>query len=185
MNGKFMRNGIVMLVLVVGTMALLYTFLMSSPTDQSVAYSQFLQNVQGAKVKIVEQQDLRLTVTDTGGATYAVIVPGVGFTDVFGDIREAAESGNVTPSSIEFKGKEASQSGQWISLLIGALLPVLLIGGFIFFMMRQAQGTNNQALSASARAGPGCSSATRPSSRSPTWPASTRRRRSSRRSSSS
>jgi cell division protease FtsH len=27
------------------------------------------------------------------------------------------------------------------------LLPILIIGGFIFFMMRQAQGTNNQALS--------------------------------------
>jgi cell division protease FtsH len=147
LNGKFMRNGIVMLVLVVGTMALLYTFLMSSPTDQSVAYSQFLQNVQKGEVKSVEQQDLRLTVTDAGGATYAVVVPGVGFTDVFGDVREAAESGNVPPSSIEFKGKEASQSGQWISLLIGALLPVLLIGGFLFFMMRQAQGTNNQAMS--------------------------------------
>ena len=37
-------------------------------------------------------------------------------------------------------------------------------------MMRQAQGTNNQALSASARAGPGCSSATRRSSRSTTSP---------------
>ena len=32
-------------------------------------------------------------------------------------------------------------------LLITAFLPVLLIGGFIFFMMRQAQGTNNQAMS--------------------------------------
>ena len=32
-------------------------------------------------------------------------------------------------------------------MLISALLPVLLIGGFIFFMMRQAQGTNNQAMS--------------------------------------
>jgi cell division protease FtsH len=34
-----------------------------------------------------------------------------------------------------------------VGLLITALLPVLLIGGFIFFMMRQAQGTNNQAMS--------------------------------------
>ncbi len=32
-------------------------------------------------------------------------------------------------------------------MLITALLPVLLIGAFIFFMMRQAQGTNNQAMS--------------------------------------
>ena len=46
-----------------------------------------------------------------------------------------------------YRAEEASQSGQWLGLLISALLPVLLIGGFIFFMMRQAQGTNNQAMS--------------------------------------
>ena len=148
MNGKFMRNGIVMLVLVVGTVALLYTFLMSSPSDQTVAYSQFLGNVQKGQVAEVVQQDLRLTVTPTGGAAdYAVVVPGIGFTDVFGDVQKAAESGGIEPSTITFSGKEASQSGQWMSLLIGALLPVLLIGGFLFFMMRQAQGTNNQAMS--------------------------------------
>ena len=35
----------------------------------------------------------------------------------------------------------------WLGLLLTGLLPLLVIGGFIFFMMRQAQGTNNQALS--------------------------------------
>ena len=35
----------------------------------------------------------------------------------------------------------------WIGLLLTGLLPLLVIGGFIFFMMRQAQGTNNQAMS--------------------------------------
>jgi cell division protease FtsH len=34
-----------------------------------------------------------------------------------------------------------------VGLLLTGLLPLLVIGGFIFFMMRQAQGTNNQALS--------------------------------------
>ena len=144
MNGKFMRNGIVMLVLVVGTVALLYTFLMSSPNDKTVAYSQFLTLVGEGKVTKVEQQDLQLSVTGkTAEDTYVVIVPGIGFTDVFADVQKAAPSG----SSITFSGKEPSQSGQWMSLLIGALLPVLLIGGFLFFMMRQAQGTNNQAMS--------------------------------------
>ncbi len=147
MNGKFLRNGIVMLVLVVGTVALLYTFLISSPTDQSVAYSQFLSEVQKGNVKDVQQQDLRLAVTDKDGKEYVVVVPGVGFTDVYGDVQKAAQAGGVEPSSITFSGKEASQTGQWVSLLIGALLPVLLIGGFLFFMMRQAQGTNNQAMS--------------------------------------
>ena len=69
-----MRNGIVMLVLVVGTVALLYTFLMSSPSDQSVAYSTFLTHVGKGEVKKVEQQDLQLTVTASGGEHYAVVV---------------------------------------------------------------------------------------------------------------
>jgi cell division protease FtsH len=144
LNGKFMRNGIVMLVLVVGTVALMYTFLISSPSDQEVAYSQFLENVADGSVTEVVQQDLRLTVTGKSPEdTYVVIVPGVGFTDVFADVQEVTPEG----SKILFAGKEASQGGQWISLLIGAILPVMLIGGFLFFMMRQAQGTNNQAMS--------------------------------------
>jgi cell division protease FtsH len=145
LNSKFLRNGIVMLVLVVGTMALLYTFLMAPPADQTVAYSRFLANVQAGDVSRVEQQDMRLTVTARDGSTYTVIVPGVGFTNVFADVREAAEAGGA--AAPEFAGRLANQSGQWISLLIGALLPVLLIGAFLFFMMRQAQGTNNQAMS--------------------------------------
>ena len=144
MNGKFMRNGIVMLVLVVGTVALMYTFLISSPSDQEVAYSRFLTNVADGAVTEVVQQDLRLTVTGKSPEdTYVVIVPGLGFTDVFADVQEVTPEG----SKILFAGKEASQGGQWISLLIGAILPVMLIGGFLFFMMRQAQGTNNQAMS--------------------------------------
>jgi len=45
-----------------------------------------------------------------------------------------------------FGAKQPADNG-WISILITGLLPILIIGGFIFFMMRQAQGTNNQALS--------------------------------------
>ena len=41
--------------------------------------------------------------------------------------------------------KKATADTSWIGLLLSGLLPLLVIGGFIFFMMRQAQGTNNQA----------------------------------------
>src|SRR5579884_4317661 len=36
--------------------------------------------------------------------------------------------------------------GAWLNIL-GGLIPFLLIGGLLIFMMRQAQGSNNQALS--------------------------------------
>ena len=51
------------------------------------------------------------------------------------------------PRSIVFTASRRPRPGSGSSLLVGALLPVLLIGGFLFFMMRQAQGTNNQAMS--------------------------------------
>jgi cell division protease FtsH len=146
LNGKFFRNGILMLVLVVGTVALLYTFLMSPSPDQTQPYSAFLQDVASGKVTEVTQQELVVTVK-AGTNTYQSIVPGIGMQDVFADVRAAAQAGGQNPNSIVFKAIKPSETGQWISLLVGALLPVLLIGGFIFLMMRQAQGTNNQALS--------------------------------------
>ena len=42
---------------------------------------------------------------------------------------------------------EPAPDTSWLGLVLTAVLPLVVIGGFIFFMMRQAQGTNNQALS--------------------------------------
>jgi cell division protease FtsH len=47
---------------------------------------------------------------------------------------------------VDFKFKKPSNLGGWFQI-IGWFLPVLLIGGFIYLMLRQAQGSNNQALS--------------------------------------
>jgi len=149
LNGKFFRNGIVMLVLVVGTVALLYTFLVSPTSSTSKPYSAYLADVRSGAVTQVTQQDLTLTVTTVGNPTskYTTTVPGIGVQSAFQDTLDAARAGGQDPNKIVFTAMPASDAGQWVNLLVGALLPVLLIGGFLFFMMRQAQGTNNQALS--------------------------------------
>jgi cell division protease FtsH len=144
LNAKFFRNGIVMLVLVVGTVALLYTWLSQQTTSNQVGYSQFLTNVTQDKVTTVEQQNQTLTVTPKPlGPTYQVVVPSI-LTQVFQDMKAAAADRPLAPDI--FKAKEAPDTG-WLSIIITGLLPLILIGGFILFMMRQAQGTNNQALS--------------------------------------
>ena len=145
MNGKFFRNGIVMLVLVVGTVALLYTWLIQTPTQASRGYSQFLTDVQQNKVTKVIQQDQSLTVSESDGHTYEIVVPTV-LTDVLGDMQTAAKAGGVTLAADVFSVQKPPDTS-WLGLLLTGLLPVILIGGFIYFMMRQAQGTNNQALS--------------------------------------
>ena len=58
----------------------------------------------------------------------------------------AAEDGSLTLPADIFQATPAPDTS-WLGLLLTAVLPLLIIGGFIFFMMRQAQGTNNQALS--------------------------------------
>ncbi len=147
MNPKFFRNGIVMLVLVVGTAALLFTWITSSSQPVTTGYSQFLGDVASGKVAEVTQQGTTLTVKQdgAGATTYTVTVPTI-LTDVWGDMQKAAEGTNLTLSPGIFKATPAPDTS-WLGLLLTAVLPLLIIGGFIFFMMRQAQGTNNQALS--------------------------------------
>jgi cell division protease FtsH len=143
LNAKFFRNGILMLLLVVGTVALMYTFVVQNGAAQTVPYSTFLTSVQTGTVKEVTQRDQTLTVEGQDGKSYEVIVPSV-LTDVYGDVQAAAATGNKPPPV--FTAEKAPDTS-WLGLILTGLLPLILIGGFIIFMMRQAQGTNNQALS--------------------------------------
>jgi cell division protease FtsH len=147
LNPKFFRNGIVMLVLVVGTAALLFTWITTTGQPTNTGYSAFLAEVSEGKIAKVTQQGTTLTVERDGEpkTTYTVIVPTV-LTQVFPDMLAAAESKNLTLPADIFQATPAPDTS-WLGLLLTAVLPLLIIGGFIFFMMRQAQGTNNQALS--------------------------------------
>ncbi|MDZ7744612.1 MAG: ATP-dependent zinc metalloprotease FtsH [Candidatus Saccharibacteria bacterium] len=53
----------------------------------------------------------------------------------------------VDYGQVEVVNEEASTAGQTWGMIGLNLLPVLLIGGFLFFMLRSAQGQGNQAMS--------------------------------------
>ena len=63
-NAKFLRNGIVMLVLVLGTVALMYAWFLQPPNTATKGYSDFLNDVQNGKVTSVSQQDQTLSVQE-------------------------------------------------------------------------------------------------------------------------
>lgn len=52
----------------------------------------------------------------------------------------------ITPDKVSIKVESSSSSGIWITLLT-TLVPVVLIIGFFYLMMRQAQGANVKAMS--------------------------------------
>jgi len=147
LNPKFFRNGIVMLFLVMGTAVLLFTWINNTEQAPSRGYSKFLTDVRAGSVKTVTQTGDNLSVVLTGDppVTYAVVVPSI-LTQVLNDMVLAADKGNVTLAADVFKANPVPDTS-WISLIATFVLPLLIIGGFIFFMMRQAQGTNNQAMS--------------------------------------
>jgi len=146
LNPKFFRNGLVMLVLVVGTAALLFTWISTTSQPKTMGYSEFLGQVQSGNVEKVVQTGSTLAVTiKAPPGTVQVTVPSV-LTDVWGDMQAAAAKGGTTLAADVFSAEPAPDTS-WLGILLTAVLPLLIIGGFIFFMMRQAQGTNNQALS--------------------------------------
>jgi len=158
LNSRFLRNGIVTLVLVVGTAALLYMFIFPDKADQTLPYSgpnSFLSAVSAGQVKQVTQRgqslEIEMTTTDPSTGKLAIqnsLVPSELATNVQTDINSACAAAPATCTAPPtLVGAAPSDSGQWLSVLITALLPMLLIGALLFFMFRQAQGTNNQALS--------------------------------------
>jgi cell division protease FtsH len=149
LNAKFMRNGIVMLVLVAATVALLYTFVSSTTPNTQNGYFKFLNDVKAGKVSKASQDGEVVTVTlsDAAATTYTVVVPNQIFTDVSKDMSAALAAGGQPAATDGLFYKKLTADTSWIGLLLTGLLPLLVIGGFIFFMMRQAQGTNNQAMS--------------------------------------
>ena len=147
MNAKFLRNGIVMLVLVAGTVALLVTWVNSSTPTTTIGYSTFYNDVKAGNVTKVQQDGENLLVTSNGAEkTYSVVVPNNITGEIYNDmLKAAAEGGKTLPTDVYTRKPTADTS--WVGLLLTGLLPLLVIGGFIFYMMRSAQGTNNQAMS--------------------------------------
>ncbi|MBI4101252.1 ATP-dependent zinc metalloprotease FtsH, partial [Candidatus Microgenomates bacterium] len=53
----------------------------------------------------------------------------------------------INPAEVTVDAKNPSSgTSRWVDIFLVSLLPIFLIMGFFYFMMRQAQGTNQQAL---------------------------------------
>jgi cell division protease FtsH len=156
LNSRFLRNGIVTLVLIVGTAALLYMFLFSDQQVEPVPYDgqgSFLEKVAAGQVAEVTQRGNQLEVTLTTPDTpdnpkvINTVVPSEFVTDVRADMAAICSASPECAAPPNLFAADRPDSGGWLTIGIYMLLPLLIIGAFLFFMFRQAQGTNNQAMS--------------------------------------
>ena len=126
-------------------LALLYAYRSQTPAVQSVPVTQAVDEVNAGKVSKVivvgnkatlELKDTSKQQTTLDANQDTVLAPA---------ITEYNKANPTSKVALDYQTESATFSV--IGSILLSLLPVLLIGGFFFYMMRQAQGTNNQALS--------------------------------------
>jgi cell division protease FtsH len=133
-----------MLVLVAATSALLYA-LIQPAQSQPKAYSDFYSNVTAGLVDKVSIQESTMKVTLKDGTTYTVQsdLPADG---EYATVQTWLQSAGLAKTAIKYDRTPPPDTG-WLMLLLTTAVPIGLVVLLIFFFMRQAQGTNNQALS--------------------------------------
>ena len=148
MSSRLIRNSVVLVVLAVFGLALLWTYFLDNSNEPAYKYSELLADAQAGKVESVVQDGERLTVVlkGTNPPPRTVIVPS-DFVNVQQELCTASGVADLGSCQIDYSAVEPSAAGGLITTLLITVLPLLLIVGLFLFMMRQAQGTNNQAMS--------------------------------------
>ena len=129
-------------------LALLYAYRSQTPAIQPESMTLAIQDVQAGRVKTITvvANKATLELNDTPPTKKIVNLPDSTQQDPLSAAVKDYNAANPT-RPVDLKYEEQSATFSVIGSILLSLLPVLLIGGFFFYMMRQAQGTNNQALS--------------------------------------
>ena len=131
-------------VLIFVVLAFLYgIFVLRTESPEMVDISTVAQLAKEGQVTAIKVDQNELTVTLTDGTELASNKePGIGTVEnlnLLGVTEDQLRNIKITVAP-------RSAWDGWLAIL-GTLLPLILIGGFFFFILRQAQGAGNQALS--------------------------------------
>ncbi|PKB78139.1 MAG: cell division protein FtsH [SAR202 cluster bacterium Io17-Chloro-G9] len=143
-----MRNSFVYLLVIIGVIVIFYTLLPSfgGRTEQPVTTVIAMAKNHELREVVVDGRKLTVYPKVSTGPTGDRFISRVGSeTDV---VTLLVESGVEVgpPNGVEVIFKGSSGLSSFFGLLIN-FLPVIIFGGLILFMMRQAQGSNNQTMS--------------------------------------
>ena len=145
MNNRLVRNGFMYIVLAVAILVVLFVMFNPGPREQHVPISTLLAEVQGSAERGNRPQ------IQVGGSEISANVDGRMLAAVvdnnFSISNELEARGlNTAGEQVSVEYDEPSNAPTIISILT-SILPLLIFVGLLVFMMRQAQGSNSQALS--------------------------------------
>jgi cell division protease FtsH len=144
-NNQWFRNGFVYLLILVTLAVLAFQLLGQKPQTKQVTISELAQDIKSGLVKKAQVNGTSVDVTYADSVVKTVTLD----RSSKSSFEETMLNYGVTKDELLAANVQYANSAQWdnVIALLGTILPFLLIGGLFFFLMRQAQSGNNQALS--------------------------------------
>ena len=135
MKGNYNRT-VIAVILIFLALYLFGTFLYShKEVVKDISISDVVTDIGKGQIKQINVKDDLITATETNGQKIEAVKESTASLKDYG----------ITPDKVDIQVADTSGSAAWISIL-DIFVPVLLIGGFIFYMMRSAQGANAKAM---------------------------------------
>ncbi|OGO15757.1 MAG: cell division protein FtsH [Chloroflexi bacterium RBG_16_48_8] len=139
------RNSLVLLILILIITVLVFQFRGAAPQPERLYFNELVEKIRTGDVDriVVDDNDVEI-IFASGESAYSRMEPTKTFVEQLLDLGMTPE--DLSPDKVRLEIKQPSNLNNVISL-VTYILPVLLVFGLLYLMLRQAQGTNNQALS--------------------------------------
>lgn len=147
MNSSRGRNSLVLMILILIVAVLVFQFRGDTSPPERLAFNEIAEMIKSREIARILIVDNEVQVISEEGdimTAFSRKEPTKTFVEQLLDLGVSAD--DLSPSRIKIEIKEPSD---WNTILglITYILPALLVVGLIWLMLRQAQGSNNQALS--------------------------------------
>ena len=147
-NNRWLRNSFVYLMIIIGVIVIFYTLLPSFGSSTEEPLTTVVSMAKNNDIREIIIDGRQLTVFPRGASTSGSdrFTSRIGRdTDVIGMLVESGVDVGP-PSGVQVIFKGSSGLSSFFGIMLN-FLPLIFFGGLILFMMRQAQGSNNQTMS--------------------------------------
>ena len=143
MGTGWTKNGFVYLLILVAAAALFFSIFPQSDQTQTTDITTVAKWVQRGEIESIRVRGDELLVKRRDSAQIVVSrkEPGESLAKTLLGLGVSSEQ----LAALDYNIESAGQLGNWLALA-GSLLPLVFVGALFFFLLRQAQGSNSQAI---------------------------------------
>ena len=142
MSSRWLRNGFIYLLILVAVIAIVVSLVSGGDGRESKDLSFVIAEAKAGNVDKIKVDGNNLIVTIGDTEIESRKEDGASVIEI---LREEGVAVGGT-DGVQVTISSPSKFGSWLGILI-SFLPIILIGGILLFFLRQAQGSNNQAMS--------------------------------------